>query len=99
MHEKLGNDRGPAFIDKYGNRMTSKQMQPIILNALLRVQSNKPHIISSTVEVLEEYGISRSFRRGATTHAKNQGVKNQTSWRQIDGGTRKMHKVGTLINQ
>ena len=75
MHEKLGNERGPAFIDKYGNRMTSKQMQPIILNALLRVQSKKNHIISPTVEVLEEYGISRSFRRGATTHARNQNVK------------------------
>ena len=50
-------------------------MQPIVLNALLRVQSNKPHIISPTVEVLEEYGISHSFRRGATTHARNQNVK------------------------
>ena len=75
MHAKLGNVRGPAFVDQYGQRMTSKQMQPLILNMLLQVQALKPHIISPDVDVLEEYGISRSFRRGATTHARNQGVR------------------------
>ena len=74
MHEKLGNVRGPAFIDQYGQRMTFRQMQPMILKMLLQVQANKPHIISPSVNVLEEYGISRSFRRGATTHARNKGV-------------------------
>ena len=49
-------------------------MQQIILDLLLKIQIQDPSIIPSSVDVLEEYGISRSFRRGATTHARNCGV-------------------------
>ena len=51
MHERLGNTNGTAFVDSYANRMTSKIMQPLILEALTKVQSNKPHVIPTSVEV------------------------------------------------
>lgn len=73
-HEKIGRNHGPVFCDRWGNPMKSAFMQSIILDALMRLQQRCPHVIPSNVDVQEEYGISRSFRRGATTHARNQGV-------------------------
>lgn len=72
--EKVGRKRGPAFGDAFGRVIPSNVMQNIILDALVKVQHRCPAVIPSNVDVREEYGISRSFRRGATTHARNQGV-------------------------
>jgi len=39
------------------------------------VQQERPDIIPTDVQVLEDYGISRSFRQGATSEARACGVK------------------------
>ena len=98
MHEKSGRSKGPTFIDGTGKRMASESMQKIILNQLLKVQANRPDVISDSVEVLEEYGISRSFRRGATTHARTVNVskadiKAANRWRDLENAQ------GRQINQ
>ena len=74
MHMSHGRTNGPAFCDSKGHRMKSAPMQQIILETLGKVQIQNPSVIPMSVDVLEEYGISRSFRRGATTHARNCGV-------------------------
>ena len=74
MHVAKGGKRGPAFCDSKGNRMKSTLMQQSVLELLLKLQMQDPTIIPLSVGVLEEYDISRSFRRGATTHARNRGV-------------------------
>jgi hypothetical protein len=53
------------------------------------VQNKHPEIIDPAVDVLEEMGISRSFRRGATTHARNMGVSeadidSMNRWRKFE---------------
>ena len=98
MHTAHGRTRGPAFCDQNGNRMKSHLMQKTILGLLLKVQMSDPSVIPMTVDVLEEYGISRSFRRGATTHARNCGVtlsdiKVTNRWRD------KENAQGRSINQ
>ena len=74
MHVNMGRDRGCAFCNKIGDCMASKEMQHIILYYLQKVKDERPDLIPDEVYVYEAYGISRSFRRGATTHATNQRV-------------------------
>lgn len=78
--------------------MTSKQIQPVVLAYLERVKFERPDLIPESVNVHEEYCISRSFRRGATTHARKQGVKKRdidatNRWRGIE------NTQGKRINQ
>jgi hypothetical protein len=41
---------------------------------LLRIQQSKPHLFTEGIEITEDYHLSRSFRRGATTRATAAGV-------------------------
>ena len=89
MHEKLGRSKGFAFCAKNGECMTSKDMQHIILYYVQKVKFVRSDLISNDVDVYEAYGISRSFRRGATTHATNQRVGQRdidatNRWRNVE---------------
>jgi len=82
--------KGPAFSNKDGTRLPSSWVEMEILDHLHTVQSNHPELIPKEVNVYEEYGISRSFCRGATTQARNQKVAENdinliNRWRQVEG--------------
>ena len=49
-------------------------MEANFWDRLERIQISKPHLLSDQIEVTEEYGVSRSFRRGSTSEAINRGV-------------------------
>ncbi len=56
---------------------------------LVEIQNKHPEIIDPSVIVFEEMGISRSFRRGATTHARNMKVSepdidSMNRWRKFE---------------
>lgn len=55
-------------------RASMGDLQPGFHAILLRVQERWPNIIPHTVNVTEEYSVSRSLRRGATSHAQNMKV-------------------------
>ena len=74
MNKRLGLYHGPVFCLRNGDPVSSKHLQPIILSELEKVQANFTGIIPESVDVQEDYGISRSFRRGAATHATNMKV-------------------------
>jgi len=65
---------GPAFSDAKGNPIDPRWIEMEILDRFRSIQEKDPSIIKPDVAVYEEYGISRSFRRGATTEARNQKV-------------------------
>jgi hypothetical protein len=67
--------RGPAFSDRRGKPLDARWLELELLDRLHIIQGEKPDLIPEEANVHEDYGISRSFRRGATTEAKNQGVK------------------------
>ena len=69
-----GNFRGAAFAGTDGQPLHSGTLETYILEILVGIQKRHPEIIDPSVDVFEEMGISRSFRRGATTHARNMGV-------------------------
>ena len=74
VREKEGRVRGPAFCDANGEVALSKDYELVFQDMLSRVQARCPDLIPPEVDVYEDYGISRSFRRGSTTEARNQGV-------------------------
>jgi hypothetical protein len=65
---------GPAFSDAKGNPIDPRWIEMEILDRFRSIQEKDPSIIKPDVAVYEEYGISRSFCRGATTKARNQKV-------------------------
>jgi hypothetical protein len=66
---------GPAFSDKQGNMASSYLYEREILERFQNIQEQRPDLIPREVNVLEEYGLSRSFRRGATSEARARWVK------------------------
>ena len=82
----------------WSKTITSKDMQNRFHDQLLKVQYNHPNVIPASVDVQEEYDISRSFRRGATTQARHQRVsvhdiEAANRWRNVENAQ------GRTINQ
>jgi hypothetical protein len=65
---------GPAFSDRRGKVLNTQWLEMEILERLQEVQNANSDLIPREVNVHEDYGIARSFRRGATTQARNAGV-------------------------
>ena len=87
--EAEDRSQGPAFCDEKGLPVESGVYEATFHEMLLRIQSRDADLIAPEVDVREEYGISRSFRRGSDTHAKNQGVSGpdidaMNRWRTIE---------------
>lgn len=85
--QAVARTHGPAFGDG-SPRSSNKDYEMAILDRLQQVQ-NQGDVIPSGVSVYEEYGISRSFRRGATTEARNRGVSEKdvdlmNRWRNVE---------------
>ena len=74
LKENQGRVKGFFFSCKKGKQMKLKNLEGGILDRLAKVQRLFPALISSVVDVHEEYGLSRSFRRGSTSEAINRGV-------------------------
>ena len=90
--QNKGVRNGPLFRGAQGQRLKANHFEPDLISKLEYIQETKPDLIPGNVEVEEEYGVSRSFRRGATSEAVNNGVKPDV----IDANNRwrKMHQAG-----
>jgi hypothetical protein len=69
-----GHTHGPAFSDRRGRILSSHWLEMELLDRLQEIQNSYEDLIPKEVNVHEEYGLARSFRRGATTQARNAGV-------------------------
>jgi hypothetical protein len=65
-HEKRGYFRGPLFGDRTGQVVRPKIIELELMDKLQRVKNTRRGIIPEDVDVYEDFGISRSFRRGST---------------------------------
>jgi hypothetical protein len=68
---------GPAFGAAGRTSLPVEKYEQEILERLQAIQVSRPDLISGDTQVLEDYGISRSFRRGATSEARARGVKGE----------------------
>jgi hypothetical protein len=69
-----GRTRGPAFCDEKGHVSYSSVYEPKFHEVLIEVQANNPNLIPASVDVAEDYGVGRSFRRGSDSEAVARGV-------------------------
>ena len=73
--EKIGVVQGPMYRTAAGKGKFKKAsvgyIGPLFIGILQRVQIEQAGIILDTVDVQNEYGMSRSLRRGATSEAQN----------------------------
>jgi hypothetical protein len=97
-YDTVGITRGWVFRDKHSDRARASDFEWDILCELEIIQRESPHIIVASVDVFEDYGVSRSFRRGSDTHAINQGVKmddieRNNRWRTVEQAQGKAAKL------
>ena len=80
-----------AFINKEGERMSFREMNEIVLERIeeIKEKDEEDKFELKEVNIREEYSINRSFRRGSTAHALNQGVSQpvidaHNRWRKVE---------------
>jgi len=69
-----GYVRGPLFGDISGLVVKAKVIEMELMERLQGIKDSVPGLIPSDVDIYEDFGISRSFRRGATSTARTRGV-------------------------
>jgi hypothetical protein len=82
---------GPAFCDARGRLLAAQDIELDLLDRLQRIQESQPSLIPASACVYDSYGISRSFRRGATSEACATGVSPEdidliNRWRTFEHG-------------
>ena len=97
--EKRGMIRGFYFTSADKRKLNLNDLTSGILDRLAQVQRQFPELIRTVVDVYEDYGLSRSFRRGSTSEAINRGVPESVidrnnRWRKAErSGARKVKLV------
>jgi hypothetical protein len=76
--EGRGESTGPALCDEKGFVIQRWQLNDELHAMLQRVQSDNELIIPKDLDVDKKFNVYRSFRRGATTRAKEKGVDEST---------------------
>ena len=92
--EGKDKETGPALCNKDGYMMERGKLNGEFHSILNKVQTSEVGIISVDIIVDERFNVYRSFRRGATTRAKEQGVDEPTiemnnrwrKWQNKQGG-------------
>jgi len=74
LEEFFGLTTGWAFQDANGRPAKMSDFEEKIFDKLVAIQEERPDLIAPEIDVMDAYGLARSFRRGATTQAENQGV-------------------------
>jgi hypothetical protein len=74
MRERQGLFNRPAFCNQNGEVIQMSEYEEVFYTILHEIQEQRPDLIGPDVDVEQIYGFYRSFRRGATTRAREQGV-------------------------
>jgi hypothetical protein len=79
---------GPAFCTRTGFVFERWRLNGILHETLGEIQVNRPDLLAPVIQVEEKFSIYRSFRRGATTRAKEAKVSEPTiqmnnRWRKV----------------
>ena len=105
LRQKEGRSSGWMFAYKDGPKK-DKQLpmafyETFLMEVLEEIQDTRADLIPTNMDVREEYGVFRSFRRGATTEAGNQRVSKLTielnnSWRKQEA-SRGKHVTADML--
>ena len=83
-HRKVG----PAICDEDGFVLERSKLNGVLHQELLKVQASKPWLLDLGVKVEDKMSVHRSFRRGATTRAKEMNLSEKlvdmnNRWRKV----------------
>jgi len=92
VYKNMNITSGPLFRDLSGQRIKAFDLEPTFFDRLEQVQAAKPNLIPTYEVVSEDYGIYRSFRRGSTSEATNNGVPSEVI--DLNNRWRKFHRAG-----
>ena len=89
VREDQGKVGGPAFQDRQGAILSSRLVEGQLMDRLQLIKETQAGVIPADVDCFEHFGISRSFRRGATSTARTRGVKDKhveliNRWRKFE---------------
>ena len=87
--EHKGRVRGPAFCVQDGKAEYSRVYEACFHEVLGEIQLSRPDLIPLSIDVPEDYGVGRSFRRGSDLEALARGVSPldvdaMNRWRSIE---------------
>lgn len=87
-YRAMGIFNGPMFRTAAGQPIKASSMEEEFFLRLEKTQEERPDLNPADAVVTEEYGIYRSFHRGATSEAENRGVKleiieDNNRWRKV----------------
>ena len=97
MHEGRQLDVGPALCNQDGYVMHQSDLNKQLWERLQNIQATKPELFARDLDIENKYKVFRSFRRGATTRAKEfkvgEDILNMNNrWRKVQ------NKSGTMPN-
>jgi len=97
MHEGKHREVGPALCNQNGYVLHQSNLNKELWDMLTLIQVTRPDLCSRDLEIETKYKVFRSFRRGATTRAKEfkvgEDVLNMNNrWRKVQ------NKSGTMPN-
>lgn len=86
-----GKNSGPAFCHPSGVVIKVVEMDAEFHTQLEIVQASRPDLISSTVDIREDYSVYRSLRRGSTSRVGELGIPDpivdlHNRWRRVEIG-------------
>jgi hypothetical protein len=92
-YSRVGIHSGYMFRNQDGTKPRIRTLEPAFHDRLEHVKLVRPDLIGPDVDVTDEYGVSRSFRRGGgTSEATNKGA--DTSVLELNGRWRKKERSG-----
>lgn len=107
--ENKSDGVGPAICFENGSPMSSRFLDSELRTVLSAIQEESPNLIDPAIDVNQKFSVYRSFRRGATTRAREAGVSDSdinlaNRWRSVqnNGGgipNLPMHELYTEISQ
>jgi hypothetical protein len=86
---EAGRTHGPAFGTRQGEVLEASFIEEKIVDLLFEIRVANPGVLPADVDFGEEFGISRSFRRGATSTARVRKVPEEVvnltnRWRKFE---------------
>jgi len=97
--EGRGDNAGPALCTKNGMILLGRSvLNGELFDAIAKVQAACPDVVEFDVSIESSYNIHRSFRRGATTRAREAGVSKDAiemnnRWRKVANKSGGMPRV------
>lgn len=102
VRQRQGRESGWLFANDDGSPLPMTHFECDLLNVISEIQDKTEGIIPKELDVFERYGLFRSWRRGATSIVRNEGILSREDielnnwWRKMED-SRGKHVSGDML--